>query len=96
MGDQEADHPPPSHERDRLQLRFSQPRQAVLKKPNVESDPLLQQVYVRLAKIRDEAPASARLKHSQTAHNSEARLPRDATRLPFIQKDEVGWETLGQ
>jgi hypothetical protein len=49
-----------------------------------------------LAKIRNEAPASTRLKHSQTAHNGEARLPRDAPRLRFIQKDEVGWETLGQ
>ena len=39
------------------------------------------------------APAS---KHSQTTHNGEARRSRDAPRLRFIQKDEVGWETLGQ
>jgi len=67
-----------------------------LKKPNVESDPLPQEIYVRLAKIRNEAPAGARLKHSQTTHNGEARRSRDAPRLRFIQKDEVGWETLGQ
>ena len=69
----------------RLELRQSKPRQAVLKKPNVESDPLPQEVYVRLAKIRDEAPAGAGLKHSQAAHDGKARLVRDATRLPFIQ-----------
>ena len=67
-----------------------------MKKPDVESDPLPQQVDVRLAKIRDEAPAGARLKHSQAAGDGEARLPRDAARLPFIQEDEVGWQTLGQ
>src|SRR5664280_2635278 len=49
-----------------------------------------------LTKIRDEAPASARLKHSQAAGDGEARRPRDAARLPFIQEDEVGWQTLGQ
>jgi hypothetical protein len=55
-----------------------------LKKPNVESDPLPQEIYVRLAKIRNEAPAGARLKHSQTTHNGEARRSRDAPRLRFI------------
>jgi hypothetical protein len=67
-----------------------------LKKPNVESDPLPQEVYVRLAKIGNEAAAGARLKHSQTAHHGKTRLPRDAKRLPFVQEDEVRWETLGQ
>jgi hypothetical protein len=67
-----------------------------LKKPNVESDPLPQEVYVRLAKIRNEAPAGARLKDSQTTHNGESRRSRDAPRLRFIQKYEVGGETLGQ
>jgi hypothetical protein len=37
-----------------------------LKKPEVESDTWPQQVYIRLAKIWDEAPAGARLKQSQT------------------------------
>ena len=61
-----------------------------MKKPNVESDPLPQEVYVRLAKIRDDAPAGSRLKHSHTADNGKARLPRDAARLPFVQEDEIG------
>ena len=67
-----------------------------MKKPDVESDSLAQQVYIRLAKIRDEAPTGARLKQSQTAGDGEARLPRDAAHLPLVQQDEVGWQTLGQ
>ena len=40
--------------------------------------------------------AGARLKHSQAAHNGKLCLPRDATRLPFIQKNKVGRKSLGQ
>jgi hypothetical protein len=60
-----------------------------LKQPNVESDPLPQEVYVGLTKIGDEAPARGRLKDSQAAHDGKTRLPRNATRLPFVQEDEV-------
>ena len=67
-----------------------------MKKPNVESNALPQQIDVCLSKIRDETPTRARLHHSQTPGNGKARLPRYATRLPLIQKDEVGFETLGQ
>jgi len=67
-----------------------------LKKPDVESDPLLQEIYVCLAKIHREAPPGSGFQHSQTAHDRQAGLPRCATRLPFIQEDEVGAEALGQ
>ncbi|MBZ5724960.1 MAG: hypothetical protein LAP87_08185 [Acidobacteriia bacterium] len=67
-----------------------------MKEPNVKSHPLPQQVCVRLANVWNEASPGRGLKHSQTASDRQARRSRDATRLSFIQKDQVGWETLGQ
>lgn len=72
------------------------PRETVLKKFDVESDPLSQQIYVSLTKIRDQTPPGAGFEHSQAAGNGKACFARYATRLPLIQKNEIRRELLGQ
>jgi hypothetical protein len=57
---------------------------------------LPQKADVSLAQIRDEAPSGTRLEHSQAARNGEVRIARNATRFPFIQKNEIRRETLSQ
>ena len=47
----------------RLQLWQSEPGQAVLKELDIESNPVQQQVYVRLPQIGDEAASGSRLEY---------------------------------
>jgi hypothetical protein len=49
-----------------------------------------------LPNIRHEASPGGLFQHSQTANNRQACVSRNATRFSFIQKDKVGWQTLGQ
>jgi hypothetical protein len=57
---------------------------------------LPQQVYIYLPEIEYKTVPSIRLKHFQAARERQACLPGDATRLHFVQKNEVGRETPGQ
>lgn len=49
-----------------------------------------QQIDVGFAEIRDKAPPGGRLKHSNQPVIASPRVPRDATRFPFFQKNEIG------
>jgi len=74
----------------------SEPGQAVLQELDIESNPVQQQVYVCLAQIGDEAAPGSRLEYPYTAHHGKSCLARDATSLRFIEKNEIGWHSLGQ
>jgi hypothetical protein len=65
-----------THQQRRLQLWQPETSQAVLQELNIESDSVLQQVYVCLAQIGHQALPGSSLKYSQTANHGETRRAR--------------------